>query len=148
MNTMIYKGYTALVGFDEDDEIFTGRIQGINDVIGFHAETVPGLKQAFHEAVDDYIATCERLGKKPERAFSGRVMFRVAPEVHAGAALAAERSGKSLNPWAEEALAAAIGKSAPAEPKKKMTRVVGTEKRSKPQRGLKSSVPRERVGRR
>jgi len=32
------------------------------------------------------------------------VMFRVAPEVHAKAALAAQLSGKSLNQWAEEVL--------------------------------------------
>jgi predicted HicB family RNase H-like nuclease len=32
------------------------------------------------------------------------MMFRVAPEVHRRAALAAELSGKSLNQWAEEAL--------------------------------------------
>ena len=31
-------------------------------------------------------------------------MFRVSPEVHAQASLAAELSGKSLNQWAEEAL--------------------------------------------
>ena len=32
------------------------------------------------------------------------MMFRVAPEVHRRAALAAELSGKSLNQWAEEVL--------------------------------------------
>lgn len=110
MISMTYKGFLARVSFDEDDEIFTGRLMGINDVIGFHASDAPGLKAAFHEAVDDYLNACARIGKKPEKAFSGRVMFRVAPEVHARAALAAERSGKSLNQWAAEALAAAARK--------------------------------------
>jgi predicted HicB family RNase H-like nuclease len=62
------------------------------------------LRDAFHEAVDDYLETCAKLGKPPERPFSGRVMFRVAPAVHAKAALAAQLAGKSLNQWAEEAL--------------------------------------------
>ena len=35
---------------------------------------------------------------------SGRMMFRVDPEVHRRAALAAELAGKSLNRWAEEVL--------------------------------------------
>jgi predicted HicB family RNase H-like nuclease len=55
-----YKGYSARVEFDDEDEIFVGRIAGINDVVGFHADTVEDLKAAFHEAVDDYLATCAR----------------------------------------------------------------------------------------
>ncbi|HVL70631.1 MAG TPA: type II toxin-antitoxin system HicB family antitoxin [Beijerinckiaceae bacterium] len=104
MSVMNYKGYMARVDYDPEDEIFFGRLAGINDIVGFHADNVEDLKLAFREAVDDYVATCERVGKPAEKPFSGRVMFRVAPEVHARAALAAQLSGKSLNQWAEEAL--------------------------------------------
>ena len=114
MSVMRHKGYMARVEFDAEDEIFVGHLTGINDVIGFHADTVEGLKAAFHEAVDDYLATCEKLGKSPEKPFSGRVMFRVAPETHARAALAAQLAGKSLNQWAEEALRDAAERSLPA----------------------------------
>ena len=107
MNTMQYKGHAARVEFDPADRIFVGHIAGINDVIGFHADTVDGLEGAFHEAVEDYIATCAAVGKEPERAYSGKVMFRVSPEVHAKAALAAQLAGKSLNQWAAEVLGAA-----------------------------------------
>lgn len=103
MNTMQYKGHAARVEFDAADRIFVGHIAGINDVIGFHADTVNGL-EAFHEAVEDYIATCAAVGKEPERAYSGKVMFRVSPKVHAKAALAAQLAGKSLNRWAAEVL--------------------------------------------
>ena len=104
MNGMIYKGYAARIDYDGDDEIFAGRLAGINDVIGFHAETVADLKVAFHEAVDDYITTCAAIGKDPERPYSGQIMVRVDPAVHAKAALAAQLSGKSLAKWAEEKL--------------------------------------------
>ena len=104
-----YKGYTARVQFDADDEIFFGRLGGISDIISFHADSVQELKQAFHEAVDDYIATCAKIGKPPQKAYSGQLMFRVAPEVHFAAATAAELAGKSLNSWAEEALRSAAG---------------------------------------
>ena len=43
MNTMIYKGQTARVEFDERTDIFVGRLQGITDVVGFHADTFQGL---------------------------------------------------------------------------------------------------------
>lgn len=107
MKGMVYKGYAAAVEFDGDDEIFVGRLVGINDVVGFHADTVEELKAAFHEAVDDYTTTCRRVGKRPEKAYSGSLMVRVDPAVHAQAAKAAELSGKSLAQWAEEKLKSA-----------------------------------------
>jgi predicted HicB family RNase H-like nuclease len=77
--------------------------------VGFHADTVEDLRAAFHEAVEDYLETCASVGKDPQKAYSGQVMFRVDPEVHRKAALAAELAGKSLNQWAEEVLAKAAG---------------------------------------
>ena len=108
-NTMNHKGYAARIQYDDDDGIFTGQIAGIQDRVGFHADTVEGLREAFHEAVEDYIETCAKVGKEPQKAFSGQVMFRVSPEVHRKAAIAAELAGKSLNQWAEEVLDRAAG---------------------------------------
>lgn len=107
MNTMSYKGYSARIDYDDEDGILVGRIAGIADVIGFHADTVEDLRAAFFEAVDDYIETCAKAGKEPQKSYSGKMMFRVAPEVHRKAAIAAELAGKSLNQWAEEVLAQA-----------------------------------------
>ncbi len=103
-NSMSYKGYSARIAYDDDDGIFTGQIAGIRDGVGFHADTVDALRDAFHEAVEDYMETCAKVGKEPQKAYSGQVMFRVDPEVHRKSALAAELSGKSLNQWAEEVL--------------------------------------------
>ena len=107
MNVITYRGYSARLEFDAEDEIFTGRIAGIRDVVGFHADTVADLKIAFHEAVDDYLETCAKLNKTPQKPYSGNLMLRVGPDVHSRAVLAAELSGKSLNQWGEETLAAA-----------------------------------------
>jgi predicted HicB family RNase H-like nuclease len=108
-NTMTYKGYAARIEYDDDDAILTGQIAGIRDTVGFHADTVEGLRSAFHDAVEDYIETCAKIGKEPQKSYSGQVMFRISPEVHRKAALAAELSGKSLNQWAEDVLDRAAG---------------------------------------
>lgn len=108
-NMMTYKGYSARIEYDDDDGIFFGRLAGIRDGVGFHADTVSDLKLAFHEAVDDYVETCAKIGKDPQKPYSGKVMFRIDPEVHAKAAIAAELAGKSLNEWAGEVLAKAAG---------------------------------------
>jgi predicted HicB family RNase H-like nuclease len=107
MSTMTYKGYAARVEYDDADGIFFGRIAGIRDGVSFHADTVAELKRAFAEAVDDYVATCAKIGKTPQKPYSGQIMVRVDPQVHANAAIAAELSGKSLAKWTEEKLAAA-----------------------------------------
>lgn len=104
MNAMTYKGYAARVEFDARDNIFVGRILGIRDIVSFHAETVVKLRKAFGEAVDDYVETCVKLGKTPEKPASGKLMLRVPPEVHGSALAAAQAAGKSLNQWATEVL--------------------------------------------
>lgn len=110
MKAMSYRGYAARIEFDPEDEIFVGRVAGIRDVVGFHADNVGELKSAFHEAVDDYLATCDAAGKQPQKPYSGNLMLRVGADVHSRAALAAELSGKSLNQWSEEVLADAAEK--------------------------------------
>ena len=107
-NVMTYKGYSARIEYDDEDGILFGQIAGIRDGVGFHADTVEDLRTAFHEAVDDYLETCAKVGKEPQKPYSGKVMFRVSPELHRKAALAAELAGKSLNQWAEEAIARAV----------------------------------------
>ena len=62
-DTPTYKGYAATSAYDPEDGIFFGRVAGIEDGVGFHADTRSGLLAAFQEAVDDYLATCLLLGK-------------------------------------------------------------------------------------
>jgi len=103
-NAMTYKGYTARIEFDAQDRIFFGRLAGIRDIVTFHGETVDELEAAFMEAVDDYLATCAKLGEKPNKPYSGKLTLRIPPSVHAAIATAAETSGKSLNKWVADQL--------------------------------------------
>ena len=105
MSTMTFKGYAAKIEYSDEDACFIGHIAGIKDVIGFHAETVKELRTAFEEAVDDYISTCERLGRAPQKPYSGKLMLRVPPEIHARAAMMAQAHGLSINQWASDVLA-------------------------------------------
>lgn len=108
MNTMTYRGYTGHVAYSDEDGCFIGHIAGIRDVVGFHGESVAELRAAFEEAVDDYLETCAKLGRAPQKPYSGKVLLRVDPALHANAALLAESQGKSLNTWAQEVLANAV----------------------------------------
>ena len=104
MNTMEYKGFAARVEYSEADGCIIGHVAGIRDVIGFHGESVAELRAAFEDAVDDYLATCEKLGRDPNKPYSGQFRLRLAPERHARAAMLAEAKGKSLNAWVSEVI--------------------------------------------
>ena len=67
-------------------------------------KAVAELEAAFHDAVDDYLAACKKLGQTPDKPYSGRVMLRLPPEVHARASAAAQVQGMSFNQWAAQVL--------------------------------------------
>ncbi len=110
-NSMTYKGYTASMVFDAEDKIIVGRVLDIDDIISFHGESVSEFEANFRAAIDDYLAAAKQLGSAPEKPASGKVMLRIAPEIHAAAIKAAAWSGKSLNKWAEGALDKAARKA-------------------------------------
>ena len=108
MNTMTYRGYVARVEYSDEDQCFVGHLTGITDVVGFHGESVQELRTAFEEAVEDYLETCQKLSRAPQKPYSGKLMLRVPPEVHAAISQAAKASGKSVNQWAADTFAKAV----------------------------------------
>lgn len=110
INAMTYKGYTASMVFDVEDKVIVGRVLDIDDIISFHGESVSEFESTFQATIEDYLAASKVLGSAPERPASGKVMLRIAPEVHAAALKAAARNGTSLNKWAESALGKAARK--------------------------------------
>jgi predicted HicB family RNase H-like nuclease len=104
---MTYKGYKARIEFDPRDNIFVGRVLGMEDGISFHGETVAALNEGFTAAINHYLADCKRTGRRPEKQVSGKLLLRVPPEIHSKALVTARASGKSLNQWATEVLAKA-----------------------------------------
>jgi len=103
-NTMTYRGYTARMEFDTQDKVIVGRVIDVDDIITFHATSVSEFEQAFHGAVDGYLAACQQLDQLPEKSSSGRLMLRIEPRIHASALRRAAEAGQSLNKWAANVL--------------------------------------------
>jgi predicted HicB family RNase H-like nuclease len=104
MNTMNYKGYEAVIAYDEEAELFHGEVMNLRDVITFQGQSVAELKQAFQDSVDDYLAFCRKRGEEPEKPFSGQFVVRAEPEQHRAFVTAAKRMGMSLNRWVTSTL--------------------------------------------
>lgn len=103
-NLMKYKGYFGSVEVSLEDGLIHGKLECINDLITYEAATVTELKKAFEDAVDDYLETCEELGKQPEKTMSGTFNIRIGESLHKDAYLAAKGKKLSLNDFVRNAI--------------------------------------------
>lgn len=104
MSELEYRGYHGSVHFDADDLVFYGKIEFIRALISYEATNAVELKQAFEEAIDDYLETCERDNIEPEKPFKGSFNIRVKPELHRKLAIAANNRDLKLNSFIAETL--------------------------------------------
>jgi predicted HicB family RNase H-like nuclease len=105
---LTYKDYTSTISFSAEDEVFYGKLIGINDLVTFEGRSVQELKKSFHDAVDDYLETCHQLKKEPEKQYKGSFNVRVPAELHRLAALTAAKKKLTLNQFIKSALSYAI----------------------------------------
>lgn len=104
MKTMSYKGYLGSVECSFEDNCLFGRLLHVNDLVNFEADSPATLQESFEQAVDDYVETCEQLGKEPDKAFKGSFNVRVTPELHKNAVVVATQEEISLNEFVVQAL--------------------------------------------
>lgn len=99
-----YKDFIGSVHFSAEDDVFYGRIEGINDLVTFEGSTVDKLKKAFRETVEDYLELCKETGKEVFKSFKGKFNVRLNPELHSKAFEHATLEGKTLNQLVKEAI--------------------------------------------
>jgi predicted HicB family RNase H-like nuclease len=104
-NTLQYKGYYGSVEFSDEDNVFFGRIVGINDRIIYEGESVSSLRKDFEDSVDEYLEICVQLGKTPEKVYKGSFNVRITPDLHKQLVVYSISNGKTLNSIVEEAIA-------------------------------------------
>lgn len=109
MNDILqYKGYYADIHFSAEDEVFFGKLIGINDLVNFEADSVKELKKAFVEAVDDYLKTCKEQNKTPDKVYKGSFNIRIPTTLHREAAIFAALKKVTLNDFVRYAIDSAI----------------------------------------
>lgn len=104
INKLIHKNFIGSVQFSGEDEVFYGKIEGVNDLVTFEGTTVKKLKLAFIQAVEDYITICKAMNKPAFKSFKGSFNVRVNPELHSKAYEKALLEGKTLNQFVKEAI--------------------------------------------
>ncbi|NTE00596.1 type II toxin-antitoxin system HicB family antitoxin [Agrobacterium tumefaciens] len=108
IDNLKYKDYTATVHYSADDEVFFGKVVGINDLLTFEGSSVSELKASFTEAIEDYLETCQALGKSPDKTYKGVFNVRVPSSLHKQIALSASQYKMTLNDFVKTALSYAV----------------------------------------
>jgi predicted HicB family RNase H-like nuclease len=101
---LTYRGYSACVEINEADGVLLGQVLDLNDSITFEGRTVEELRHSFEESIDSYLEYCSKIGKSPDKPFSGKISYRTDPETHRKISLAASHVGLSINGWMDETL--------------------------------------------
>jgi len=72
MNTLLeHRGYYGSIEISHEDNCLFGKLQFIRALVSYEGATVGELTKAFQDAVDDYLDTCETLGRVPETPCKG-----------------------------------------------------------------------------
>ncbi|MDR0810952.1 MAG: type II toxin-antitoxin system HicB family antitoxin [Paludibacter sp.] len=101
---LTYKGFFGSVHFSTEDDVFYGKIEGINDLITFEGSSVQELKDAFQYVVNEHITDCEKENVFPEKSYKGSLNVRLTPDLHRRAAMSARLHGRTLNTFVREAI--------------------------------------------
>ncbi len=104
MPLLTYRGYHASAEYYPDDKIIFGEVLDLDDTVIFEVRDAAEVEAAFHAAVDDYLAHCERIGKPPDKPYSGRFNLRLPPHLHRAATMAAKAGEESLNAFVGKAI--------------------------------------------
>ena len=92
-----YKGYTKKVKVDLRKGRIYGKVLGVVDAVNDECTSASEVEDAFHDAVDKYLAFCENVGRRPAKSYKGIFNVRLEPVQHRGMAMWAMHNGVLLN---------------------------------------------------
>ena len=111
-----FKGYVGSAEISHEDGCLIGQILYIDDLVMYEGDTYDELKKAFENSVRDYLELCKRVGKTPQKTYSGSFNIRIGAELHSKAARAAADAGVTLNDFCRNAIASSVSTSGVVRP--------------------------------
>ena len=131
-NIFSYKGYEGTAEVDLESMTCRGKILFINDLVTYEASSPVKLKKEFENAVDDYLETCEELGREPLKPLKGLFNVRVPPQLHRELVIKAMIEKVSLNEFIVRSLSSVVHISPPpTSPKSDLGSPLAARKRHK-----------------
>ena len=103
-DVMKYKGFIGSVHYANEDRVFYGKLEGINDLITFEGSTVDELEEGIKYMVEEHIEDCSKKNIPVEKSYKGNLNIRLSPDLHKKAAYNATLKGISLNQYINDAI--------------------------------------------
>ena len=103
-------GYSAVIGYDSELEMFRGEFVGLNGGADFYATDLEGLKREGALSLKVFLDECAARGIKPKKA-KGKFALRLDQDIYSQATIAAAARGKSLNQFITEAVRDAVARA-------------------------------------
>ena len=101
---MQIRGYTAVLDYDPDIELYRGEFLGLRGGAEFYAPSREALPVEGKRSLEVFLALCAEDGVSPRRAYSGRIEVDIPPKLHERLACLAEASGLGFEDWLREYL--------------------------------------------
>lgn len=101
---MEYKGYFGSYELSVEDCVFFGKIEFIKDLISYEGESAEEILTSFYDDVEDYIETCQKEGRQPDKPFKGSLNVRIGEELHRKVAMAARKKNLTINNYIKTTL--------------------------------------------
>ena len=61
-----HKGYIGSFSFDENTNLFKGKVSNLKHPITFQGKSIKEMKQTFRESIEEYLEWCKKHSKSPE----------------------------------------------------------------------------------
>ncbi|MEA3372908.1 MAG: type II toxin-antitoxin system HicB family antitoxin [Campylobacterota bacterium] len=103
-NTIEYKGYIGSIEYSSEDKCFFGKLEMIDDLVTFEANSADELETNFQNVVEEYLQTCKELQREPQKVYKGVFNVRIEPELHKKIYKEALKAGISLNAYIQQTL--------------------------------------------
>jgi len=88
MKTLKYKGYVATISFSNEDQVLIAMVEGTPGIADVEAEDMSELKITFEDAVDEFIAYCDKQNQykmqKPELKEKEKAETPLTPDKKSG----------------------------------------------------------------
>lgn len=97
-----YKNFGGDISYGDGRLII--KLLHIDDTITDECDSASEAQGVFESLVDEYLLTCELIGKEPCKPFKGSFNVRLTPDLHRQSAMAALENGESLNTWVKGAI--------------------------------------------
>jgi predicted HicB family RNase H-like nuclease len=104
IDVLTYRGFIGTVHFSSEDDVFFGKVAGVNDLITFEGDNVKDLKNAFYYVIDEHIRDCENEKIPIEKSYKGSFNLKLTPDLHRKVALTAKSNGTTLNAFVKKVI--------------------------------------------